>query len=173
MSKKPFVFLFALALAVAVTPAFAGKGGNGNGNGGSAPSASSSSDPSISIASVNGGVLAASTQSPAVKYGDKLTFNTNDGGALSGNQYPAVGVSCYQDVNHDGTIDTSVTGPDIVYSWLDHPDATFPLGGSTIASTWSGGTATCHADLYAYSMTGKGETITWLAGTGNFTASAS
>lgn len=172
MSKKPFIFLFALALAVAVTPAFAGKGGNGNGNGGGSAAPTSGSDPSISIASVNGGVAAASPQAPSVKYGDKLTFNTNDGGGLSGNEYPVVSVTCYQDVNHDGVVDTSLTGPDIVYTWMDNPDASFPLGGSNIGSSWNGTAAQCRADLYSYSQNGKGETITLLAST-DFSAGAS
>ena len=29
-----------------------------------------------------------------------------------------VAVTCYQDVNEDGTIDTRILGPDIVLSWF-------------------------------------------------------
>jgi len=169
MSKRVnvVVFAFVLAFAVAVVPAFAGKGGNGGNN---APSSGSSS---ISFATVNGGLVTTAPGSMTLKYGDSLTFATNAVG-LSGNEYPMVAVACFEDVNGDTVVDTSVTGPDIVYSWLDHPDASFPLGGNGW-SIWGsrGGTATCHADLYAYSMTGKGETIRSLATTGNFSATAS
>src|SRR5438045_3425848 len=120
---KLFVFAVPLALAVAVAPALAGKGGNGGGN--SAPSSGSSS---IAIATIHGGLVASSTLTQARKLGDTLTFATTVA-SLAGNAYPMVVLSCYQDVNHDGTVDTSITGPDIVFSDLDQPSAQFTLGG--------------------------------------------
>jgi hypothetical protein len=80
-------------------------------------------------------------------------------------------VSCYQDVNGDGTADTNLLGPDIVYSWVDHPDATFLLGGSwSIWKQRGSGPATCRAELDAYGWKRGNETIRFLAGTKDWTA---
>ena len=172
MSKRVnlVIFAFVLAFGVAVVPAFAGKGGNGGGGGNNAPSSGS---PSISIATVNGGPAPSAPGPLTLKYHDQLTFATNVVG-VSGNEYPQVVVACFEDVNNDGTLDTSVTGPDVVYTDLNWPNATFQLGGTGL-SIWSlrGGTATCQATLDAYSMTGKGETITPLANTATFSATFS
>jgi hypothetical protein len=80
-------------------------------------------------------------------------------------------VSCYQDVNGDGTIDTNLLGPDIVYSWVDHPDATFLLGAaSSIWTDRGGGPAICRAELDAYGWKQGKETVRFLAGTKNWQA---
>jgi hypothetical protein len=58
-----------------------------------------------------------------------------------------VALSCYQDVNGDGTVDTALLGPEIVFSQLDKPSATFTLGGySSIWTQRGGGNAICRAD---------------------------
>jgi hypothetical protein len=146
------------AIVVGATPAFAGKGGNTSGG-----SSSTSSTPSIAIATVNG-VSAASVQNPAPALGDTVTFKTGSGSL--GSAYPMVDLQCFQDVNGDGTIDTSLSGPDVVFTSLDTPSATFTMGG--YASIWTnrgGGTATCVAKLEAYSWKGGVESITVLAQT--------
>ena len=82
-------------------------------------------------------------------------------------------VSCYQDVNGDGTVDTNMLGPDIVYSWVDKPSATFLLG--AYASIWTqrgGGPATCRAELDAYGWKGGKESTRILASTGDWPAAA-
>ena len=145
------VILVAAAFAL---PAFAG-----NGKGGSTTTSS------IKIASVNG---AAAPLSPTTKLGDTMNFATTVQ-PLAGWQYAMVGTSCYQDVNGDGTIDTSLTGPDLVYTQLQTPSGTFMLGG--YASPWisrGGGPAVCRADLYSYGFKSGTEYTQLLASTGNW-----
>ena len=152
--------LIAGALALMATPALAGKGTPTTPVGGS----------SIAIASINGTVMGAAASSPTPKLGDTLTFRTTVSG-LSGGEYPMVGVSCYQDVNGDKVVDTGLSGPDIVFSQLDTPSATFKLGGySSIWLNRGGGSATCRADLYAYSWKGGKESTRVLATTGSWLA---
>jgi hypothetical protein len=155
---------FLAALAAAATPALADRGGNGNGNGPGGGSASSS----IELATVNGTPMSAAVQSPIPQYGDSLTFATTVE-RLAGWEYPLVALSCYQDVNQDGTVDTNLLGPDIVFGLLDRPDATFTLAGS---SKWAqrGGDAVCRADLDAYGSKGGQESIRVLDATENWTA---
>lgn len=118
---------------------------------------------SIVIASVNGTQMSASTQQPAPALGDTLTFATSVG-SLAGWEYPMVAVSCYQDVNGDGTIDTNLLGPDVVYTWLDKPSAQFLLGAySSIWTQRGGGPAKCRADLDAYGWKGGKESTRVLA----------
>jgi hypothetical protein len=94
-----------------------------------------------------------------LRLGGYVGFETNAVG-LAGWEYPMVAVSCYQDVNSDGTVDTSLSGPDVVYTWLDHPSAEFLLGAySSIWTLRSGGAATCRADLDAYGWKGGQESI--------------
>jgi hypothetical protein len=82
--------------------------------------------------------------------GGDVGFSTTAVG-LAGWEYPMVAVSCYQDVNGDGTVDTNLLGPDVVYTWLDHPDAEFLLGAySSIWTLRGGGPAECRAELDAY-----------------------
>jgi hypothetical protein len=155
-----FNLVVLVCIAVAATPAFAGKGGSGGSGGGSAPS--------ITIASVNGGPMAAaSTPFSSTKVGDVLTFATTVS-PLAGWEYPMVALTCYQDVNKDGKIDTSITGPDIVFSSLNPPSSSFTLGGySSIWTLRGGGPAVCRADLDAYGWKGGQESIRVLATTGN------
>ena len=96
---------------------------------------------------------------------------------------PRIAVMCFQDVNGDGTINTTDTlSPDLVYAEAGSADQTyqksltgspgFILGGG--ASSWltRGGAATCKADLYYYSA-GKGtdpEVYNFLATTGTWQA---
>src|SRR5436190_19829021 len=91
-SRTLVVWMIAAGLTVGVTPAVAGKGGSGAG----------SSTPSITIATVDGTSVAAATVRPTPKLGDNLTFATTVP-SLAGWEYPMVVVSCYQDVNGDGT----------------------------------------------------------------------
>jgi hypothetical protein len=154
--------MIAAGLITGVTPAVAGKGGNGAG----------SLPPSITIATVGGTSVAAATVKPTPKLGDSLTFATTVP-ALAGWEYPMVVVSCYQDVNGDGTVDTNMFGPDIVYSWLDKPSATFTLGGySSIWTERGGGAAMCRADLDAYGWKSGKESIRLLASTGDWATQA-
>ena len=152
--KRQFALTFALVaggLTLAVAPALAGKNG---GSGGSTPS--------IAIATING-TSAASTQNPTPNLGDTLTF-ASVVGSIAGWEYPMVAVSCYQDVNGDGTIDTNLLGPDVVYTWLDKPSAQFLLGAySSIWTQRGGGPAKCRADLDAYGWKGGKESTRVLA----------
>jgi hypothetical protein len=150
--------MIAAALALTATPAFADKGGN-----------RSATPSSIAIATVDGTAVNAA-QSPAPRLGDILTFGTSVE-TLAGWEYPMVAVSCYQDVNGDGAISTNLLGPDIVYSWLDHPSAAFTLG--AYVSIWTlrgGGDAVCRADLDAYGWKGGKESTRVLASTGDWLA---
>jgi hypothetical protein len=122
------------------------------------------------VATVNGSSLTALTQSPAPKLGDTVTFATTVA-PMAGWQYPMVDVSCYQDVNGDGTVDTNLNGPDVVYTELDHPSDTYTLGGySSIWTVRGGGNAVCRADLDAYGWKSGVQSIQLLATTGYWTA---
>jgi ABC-type glycerol-3-phosphate transport system substrate-binding protein len=146
-----------ILLAVSAAPAFAGKGGG-------------TSTSSIAIASVSGGTSAATAQSSTARLGDTLTFRTTVE-PLAGWEYPMVAVSCYQDVNGDGTVQTDLLGPDVVFTWLDKPSAGFTLGGySSIWTLRGGGDAVCRADLDAYGWKRGKESTRVLATTGNWTA---
>ncbi|HEX6310420.1 MAG TPA: hypothetical protein VF152_02200 [Acidimicrobiia bacterium] len=153
--------LLLAGLILAATPALAEKGGNGrgNGNGGGAETSS------IAIASVSGARVATTY---AASYGASLTFDTTVE-RLAGWEYPMIVLSCYQDVNGDGTVDTSLLGPEKVFGLLNHPDATFTLDGS---SRWAerGGDAVCRADLAAYGWRGGQQSIRYLASTGDWAA---
>jgi hypothetical protein len=149
----------AAVLALAVPVAFAGKGGGGSS--------------SIAIATLGGSTFNAATQASTPVYQEPVTWATTVA-SLPGWQTPEVVLSCYQDVNGDGFVDTSLTGPDIVYSWVDSPSATFSFSGQGQTSIWSlrgGGAATCRADLDAYGYKNGQETIQLLASTNNFAVS--
>ena len=123
---------------------------------------STSSASSIAIATVGGTQMAASAQ-PAPALGETLTFATRVG-SIAGWEYPMVAVSCYQDVNGDGVVDTNLLGPDVVYTWLDKPGAQFLLGAySSIWTLRGGGPAVCRADLDAYGWKGGKESTRVLA----------
>jgi hypothetical protein len=158
--RLALALIIAAGITAAATPALAGKGHGGT-------TASSSS---IAIATINGTTMAASTQSPTPKLGDTMTFATTVA-PLAGWQYPMVAVSCYQDVNGDATVDTSLLGPDVVYTELDHPSDTFTLGGySSIWTVRGGGDAVCRADLDAYGWKNGNESIQVLASTSDWSA---
>jgi hypothetical protein len=146
-------------VAILVAAAFAVPAFAGNKSGGSTSS--------IRFASIDG---AAAPASPTTKIGDSLTFATTVQ-PLAGWQYPMVSVSCYQDVNGDGVVDTSINGPDVVYIGLDKPSATFTLG--DYSSLWTlrgGGSAVCRADLYSYGWKSGVEYTQVLATTGNWSS---
>src|SRR5262249_4058485 len=95
--------------------------------------------------------------------GDTLTYATTVG-SIAGWEYPMIVTSCYQDVNGDGTVDTDLLGPDIVYSWVDHPDAQFKLGAySSIWTLRGGGPATCRGEVDACGWKGGKESVRFLA----------
>jgi hypothetical protein len=124
---------------------------------------------SIEIASV-GGLSTAEAQSSTARLGDTLTFKTTVE-PLAGWEYPMVAVSCYQDVNGDGTVNTNLLGPDVVFTWLDRPSAGFTLGGySSIWTNRGGGDATCRADLDAYGWKRGKQSVRVLATTGHWLA---
>jgi hypothetical protein len=150
--------LVALALASVPAVAVAGKPGSGGGS-------------SIALASINGGDMAKLAAMPTPKLGDTLKWATNVE-SLAGWEYPMVVVSCYQDVNGDKLVDTNMLGPDIVYSWVDKPDASFLLGAyDSIWKQRGGGDATCRAELDAYGWKGGKQSVRILASTGDWTAS--
>jgi hypothetical protein len=161
LRRTVFFLLGVVALTAAATPALAGTGPSKGG--------STTASSSISIASVDG--LAMNTAlSPAPKLGASVTFRTAASG-LAGWEYPMVAMSCYQDVNGDGKIDTNLLGPDIVYSELSKPDATFTVGGySSIWTLRGGGDATCRADLDAYGWKSGKQSVRVLAKTPNWVA---
>ena len=154
--------LAALAAVVAVgSPSLAAKAPKGGGGGTTTPTGSSIAIDTITNA--DGTTVKAAAGSVQPKLGSQLTFSTTVQ-PLAGWQYPMVTVACYQDVNNDGTIDKSTTGPDLVYLQLDHPDTTFVLGGGWSKWLDRGGSAVCEADLWAYPGLHKGD-IVWLAST--------
>jgi hypothetical protein len=172
------VLAAAVVLAVVAAPAFADKGGNhggggtttttnsgggsgggGGGGGNSAPAATSS----IALATVNGAAGAQPT------LGASVTFATVAAG-LSGSEWPMVSLACFEDVDHNGVVNTTVGGPDQVYGELDPPSSVFSLGGGSSLWLVVGGSATCTADLMAYGFKGGSETVRTLASTGAWAA---
>jgi hypothetical protein len=143
-------------VAVVVAAAFAVPAFAGNKPGGGTSS--------IKFASIDG---AAAPVSPTTKLGDSVTFATTVQ-PLAGWQYPMVAVSCYQDVDGNGVINTSMSGPDLVYTQLQKPSASFMLGG--YSSLWkdNGGSAVCRADLDSYGWKSGTEYVQVLATTGDW-----
>jgi hypothetical protein len=120
------------------------------------------------------GAKAATTSSisldqSGVALGDTVTF-TSTVEKLKGNEWPMVALSCFQDVNLDGVVDSTVGGPDQVFGVLDTPSAVFSLGGGSSLWLDRGGAATCKAELFAYGFKGGAETVRQLATTGNWAA---
>ena len=102
------------------------------------------------------------------KLGDKLKFATTVG-SLAGWEYPMVDVQCYQDVNGDGTVDTNLLGPDIVFTWLDKPALTSP----SVATRPSGPCAVAGMQCASPTSTptagrAASSPVRILAGTGDF-----
>lgn len=137
------------ALAVTASPALAARGGG------------STTVSNIWVSSVDGwstGARAADAPAPTLAYGSTVGFGTTVE-PIAGWEYAMILVSCYQDVDGDGTIDTTLWGPDVVLSSLQRPTAEFTLGGNSIWSLRGGGTAVCRADLDAYGVRGGKQTI--------------
>ena len=162
MKFRSTALLFVIVTALSAAASASG------GNGGQSTTKTGTS--SIAIASIDGTSLAAATVKPTPKLGDTLNFATTAAG-LSGPEYPMVDLTCYQDVNGDGFVDTSLLGPDIVFSWLDTPSASYTLGGySSIWTLRGGGPAVCRADLVAISWKSGKESSRQLATTGRWAA---
>jgi hypothetical protein len=143
-----------LASTSVAAPALAARGGGGGGGG-----AGTTTSSSIWLASVDGWSTAGRTAVvPTVPYGSRLTFGTSVE-PLAGWEYAMVSLACYRDVDGNGVVDMSLTGPDVVLTQLDRPDATFVLGGYSIWTNLGGGAATCRADLDAYGVKGGRQTI--------------
>jgi hypothetical protein len=152
MKKWSWLLAPTVVIALSAIPAHAAKRSGGT-------------SPSIAIASIDGAKMASSTTSPTPSLGDTLTFATTVG-SLAGWEYPMVVTSCYQDVNGDGSVDTNLLGPDIVYSWVDKPDTQFLLGAySSIWTLRGGGPAECRAELDAYGWKSNKESVRVLAST--------
>lgn len=161
LHRRTAITIAAVVLALAAAPALAATGKSKSGSGGTTTTSSS-----ISIASVDGAKMAAGTQSPSLKLGDTVLFSTAVE-PLAGWEYPMVDLQCYQDVNGDGVVSTDLQGPDIVFTWLDKPDAAYQLGGySSIWTQRGGGAATCIANLDAFGWKGGKESVRVLASTG-------
>jgi hypothetical protein len=90
-----------------------------------------------------------SLNTAAPHLGGTVTFTTAAYG-LAGSEWPMVGISCTQ-------------AGELVYGALDAPGATFLLGGNWSLWLERGGSASCHAWLYAYGTRGGQETIRSLA----------
>jgi hypothetical protein len=150
MQRSTLAQLLVVCSIVVAAPAIAATGGNGRGG---QPGNGTTSN--IELASVNGTPAGAAAAAVAPKYGDTLRFSTTVE-KLAGWEYPMVALTCYQDVNRDGRVDTNMFGPDIVFGALDRPDAAFGLYGGF--RSW-GGAAVCRADLDAYGWQNKVESI--------------
>jgi hypothetical protein len=131
---------------------YAAKGGNGVGNGGSGGGGNSGTAPTSSI-SLN-------QTFAGLKLGDPVTFTTSAVG-LSGGEYPLVYLEC-----------KSVLDGSVLYGQLDHPDATFILGGGSSQWWLDRGAANCNAVLYSYGGKTRGgyDEIRLLAGPAEFGA---
>jgi hypothetical protein len=92
-----------------------------------------------------------------LKLGDSVTFTTESYG-LKGTEYPMVYMECWN-------------SNEKLYGQLDHPYATFILGGGSSKWWATGGPATCKATLYSYGGKTKGghDEIRFLAETQQIT----
>jgi len=120
--------------------------------------------------------------------GGEVTFTTTYP-KLKGNITPRVTVWCFQDVNGDGTITTTrtVSNGDYVYAATASTDRAQQLsltgseglilgGNPSNGSIWvqrGGGPATCNAELFYYSYSGKQQVYNYLAETPNWQAAGS
>jgi hypothetical protein len=144
-----------MTLAIGILTTGSAHAGNGHGKGNK-----DAGDSYIALSSGDG-TTAAVTAEPSL--GSDVSFDSYAAG-LAGWEDAMVALSCYQDVNGDGVIDTNLLGPDVVYTWLDTPDASFQLGAySSIWTLRGGGDAECRADLDAYGWKGGKQSIRVLA----------
>jgi len=127
----------------------AARGGNGNGNGGGAGGGALPAGSTISL-----------DQTYALRLGDSVTFSTTVED-LNGGEYPLVYLEC-----------RSVLDGSVLYGQLDHPDATFVLGGGSSQWWLVRGEAWCNAVLYSYGGKTRGgyDEIRLLAGPAEFYA---
>jgi hypothetical protein len=157
MKRIAFVAVVA-SVGLLASPALAARSGGGKG-GSSTSGGSAIWIAAVNGVTVNGETTSAATQSSTTYLGDTLQFGATVE-PLAGWEYPMVDLSCYQDVNVDGTIDTNLLGPDVVFTWLDKPDAYYTLGGySSIWTLRGGGDAVCRANLAAYGWKGGKQSI--------------
>jgi len=131
---------------------YAAKGGNGGGNAGGGGGGNAGTAPASSI-SLN-------QTFAGLKLGDEVTFTTSAVG-LGGGEYPLVYLEC-----------KSVLNGSVLYGQLDHPDATFVLGGGSSQWWLVGSAANCDAVLYSYGGKTRGgyDEIRLLAGPAEFGA---
>ena len=89
-------------------------------------------------------------------YGDSVSFSSS---------YPSVRetVSIWVHCSQNGEMVYQFSGPD---------DGQFPLGGAGTSSAWTGGAATCGADLYYYTTQGQTQTSLVTLGTTSFEVAA-
>jgi hypothetical protein len=138
--------------------------------GGGTPTQGTSSIAIDTVTNGDGTAFKMATGSVQPRLGSKVTFATTIQ-PLSGWEHAMVDVTCYQDVNGDGKVDTTLLGPDIVFSDLDTPDATYTLGGfSSIWTIRGGGDATCRADLVAVGWKSGAQSARNLSTTGQWAA---
>ena len=134
--------VLAVALAVSVAPALAGKGGNGNGNGGNGGENGNGNNNVT-----QGSSITLNQAGRALAFGDSVTFTTAVVG-LNGTEYPLVYVEC-----------RSASDGSLLYGQLDHPSATFVLGGGS-SRWWSVRVdAHCLAHLYSYGGKSQGNDV--------------
>lgn len=103
-------------------------------------------------------------------YGDTVDYDYTLE-KLPGREYPMVALTCYQDVDEDGEVNTDMFGPDIVYvAPLAHPGDPITVGSASGTSPWAtrGGPAICRMDLYAYGHHAGKQTIRHLDSTEEF-----
>ena len=147
-----------VALALSVAPALAGKGGNGNGNGGNGGENGNGNGNNNLNRSAS---LTLDQAGQDLAFGDSVTFTTSVDG-LNGTEYPLVYVECH-----------SVVDGSLLYGQLDHPSATFVLGGGSSRWWTVRDDARCLAHLYAYGGKDQGyDVITELTSPYGFDASA-
>ena len=153
--------VLAVALAMSVAPALAGKGGNGNGSGGNGGNSDENGNGKGNDNATQGSSISLNETGQELAFGDSVTFTTRVVG-LNGTEYPLVYVECH-----------SVVDGSLLYGQLDHPSATFALGGGS-SRWWSvRDDARCLAHLYAYGGKENGhDVITELASPYAFNASA-
>jgi hypothetical protein len=115
--------------------------------------------------------------------GSNITFKTIYP-KIKGNITPRIAVWCFQDLDGDGVIKTSrtVENKDYVYAEAGSADQNqqkeltgnpgFTLGGGGSIWKTGGGPATCNAELFYYSYSGKQQIYNYLAETPNWQAGA-
>ena len=128
MKRWSWALAPAIVIALAAMPAHASNG-KGGGKGGSGATPTAST-------------FAVDQADP--HYGDTVSFSATLT-AVPSNATPLVGLKCYQN--------------DVwVYQLQEALGSGFPLGGAGVSSAWTRGAASCTADLFYFTYTGKTET---------------